>query len=232
MQREQVREKEYGKLAESEYDSSLLPPRAEALSVQVAESIREALYAGELEPGQYLRELVLARAFQVSQATIREALAQLEHNGLVIRAPNRGTTVAVITRADALERIRVWCHLEQLALVEGVKHVSDEEIARIEALASQVTGRKARSFSHCVDRELHCRFWRLAGNSALVRTLDQLTMPLFVFRRYRPPQNGHYERVIDALRERDTSALPRAVEALHSIDGSKSHSAKAATRES
>lgn len=231
MQQEQVMAKEHSNLADTGHDSSLLPPKAEPLSVQVAESIREALYAGELEPGQYLRELVLARAFQVSQATIREALAQLEHNGLVFRAPNRGTTVAVITRADALERIRVWCHLEQLALVEGMKRASDEEISRIAELASHVTGRRARSFSQCVDRELHCRFWRLAGNSALVRTLEQLTMPLFIFRRYRPAQNGHYERVIEALRQRDSFSLLRAVEALHSINGSKSQAA-AAARES
>ncbi len=92
--------------------SSLQPVRAESLSAQVAESIREAIFSGELKPGQVLRELGLAKNMNVSQATVREALSHLEHYGLVVRTPNRSTSVTSLSREDVQNRASIWLTLE------------------------------------------------------------------------------------------------------------------------
>ena len=52
------------------------PVKAESLSAQVFETIRDAIFRGELKPGETLRELGLAKSLNVSQATVREALEQ------------------------------------------------------------------------------------------------------------------------------------------------------------
>ncbi|MPY87454.1 MAG: GntR family transcriptional regulator [Luteitalea sp.] len=60
----------------------LQPVKAGSLSRQVFEALRTAIFAGRFSPGDSLRELYLARDLNVSQATVREALAQLEQDGL------------------------------------------------------------------------------------------------------------------------------------------------------
>src|SRR3954471_16653208 len=59
----------------------LTPVKSGSLRSLVVDSIREAILAGKLPPGTPLRAFLLARDLGVSQATVREALLQLEHKG-------------------------------------------------------------------------------------------------------------------------------------------------------
>src|SRR5262247_2709868 len=74
-----------------------LPVRSGTLRSQVVDILRHAIFFGKLRPGELLTELPLAKKLSVSQSTIREALADLEHYGLVTRVPNRGTVVTTIS---------------------------------------------------------------------------------------------------------------------------------------
>src|SRR5437870_3973235 len=74
-----------------------LPVRSGTLRSQVVDILRHAIFYGKLRPGELLTELPLAKKLAVSQSTIREALADLEHHGLVTRIPNRGTEVTTIS---------------------------------------------------------------------------------------------------------------------------------------
>src|ERR1700732_3057834 len=67
------------------------PVRTDSLASQAFTIIKDAIFTGQFQPGQLLRELHLARMLNVSQATIREALVQLEQVGLVVREQNRHT---------------------------------------------------------------------------------------------------------------------------------------------
>ena len=60
----------------------------------VADGIRLAILRGQLAPGQILKQEELAKQFQLSRAPVREALRQLEAEGLVVSYPHRGTVVA------------------------------------------------------------------------------------------------------------------------------------------
>lgn len=71
----------------------LQPVRASSLKEQAAGAIRAAIFGGQFGPGDPLRELHLARDLKVSQPTVREALLELEAEGLVIRKANVGTEV-------------------------------------------------------------------------------------------------------------------------------------------
>src|SRR5947207_14871595 len=79
-------------------DLVLQPAERRSLADNVVERIRDLILRGALAPGQLLREEALARSLQVSRGPVRDALAQLSREGLVIRQPNRRATVARLTR--------------------------------------------------------------------------------------------------------------------------------------
>ena len=69
-------------------------PEKRALSDDVASRLRAAILSGAFAPGERLREEQLARALGVSRGPVREALAELERQGLVVINRNRGAVVA------------------------------------------------------------------------------------------------------------------------------------------
>lgn len=77
------------------------PARA-SLKQTIAVSLREAIIAGTIQPGQQLKQDQLSDDFDVSPAPIREALRQLESEGLVEHKPNRGVFVADVPEEEML----------------------------------------------------------------------------------------------------------------------------------
>lgn len=76
---------------------------AAPLRQQVVALIRDAIVAGEYRPGERLVERVLCDRLQVSRTVIREALRQLESEGLVSVEPNRGPVVTTLSAADVAD---------------------------------------------------------------------------------------------------------------------------------
>jgi DNA-binding GntR family transcriptional regulator len=74
---------------------------AAPLRNQVVASLRDAIVGAEFSPGERLIERALCERFEVSRTVVREALRQLESEGLVEMVANRGPVVATLTAADA-----------------------------------------------------------------------------------------------------------------------------------
>ncbi|MDQ6600944.1 GntR family transcriptional regulator [Bacillus salipaludis] len=85
------------------------------MTAQVTNAIREAIVTGEYEPGQKLSETALSEHFQVSRTPIREALKQLEREGLVEIIPRVGTCVTKPTEQELKELFTLKEVLEGLA---------------------------------------------------------------------------------------------------------------------
>jgi DNA-binding GntR family transcriptional regulator len=94
---------------------------------------------GRLQPGDPLRELHLAREFHVSQATIREALLELEQNGLAVRLANRGTTVTRLSPGEVRDRLEIRAQLEPLACIRAGTRLEEEDLQYLEQLAKQIS---------------------------------------------------------------------------------------------
>lgn len=82
----------------------------------IAQALREAILRGDLEGGQPLRQEELAEQFGVSRIPIREALQQLDADGLVVFAPNRGATVSLLSRTEVQEIYDIRVGLETTAI--------------------------------------------------------------------------------------------------------------------
>jgi DNA-binding GntR family transcriptional regulator len=85
------------------------------LRTQVVALLRDAIVGAEFRPGERLTERTLCERFEVSRTVVREALRQLESEGLVDMVPNRGPVVATLSAADAIALYEVREVLEALA---------------------------------------------------------------------------------------------------------------------
>ncbi|RDJ27379.1 GntR family transcriptional regulator [Bosea caraganae] len=81
-----------------------------------------------------LDERALSLQFGVSRTPLREALAQLEQEGLVRIAPRRGIFIVRKTKAEVIEMITVWAALESMAARLVTQVASDDEIASLHKL--------------------------------------------------------------------------------------------------
>ena len=100
---------------------------------QVAKVLREAITSGRFGPGQRLVEKELCELLGVSRPSVREALRELESEGLIEIIPNRGPLVKRLTAADAASVYQVRAALEAMAARLFVECASDEQVADLES---------------------------------------------------------------------------------------------------
>jgi DNA-binding GntR family transcriptional regulator len=93
----------------------------------VRDRLREAIYSGKLQPGEQLRQEELAERYGISRIPVREALRQLEAEGLVTRKPNRGAVVAALSIQEVIEMLDIRIGLECRALILAVPSMIDSD---------------------------------------------------------------------------------------------------------
>jgi DNA-binding GntR family transcriptional regulator len=114
-------------------------PRA-SLAQRVAEELRAAIFDGRIGAGTTLRQSALAREFGVSVIPLREALCQLEGEGLVHHQAHRGVVVADMSAEDVAELILICGTLESLAFTRAVPHLSDTDVDEAERILAELRG--------------------------------------------------------------------------------------------
>ena len=99
---------------------------------RVLETLRAAIVSGRLGPGDRLVETELADAFGTSRAPVREALRQLEQEGLVVSRPYRHTEVLGVTQ-DEVEQVLVPIRLtiERFTFVQAASRLSEDDFSAL-----------------------------------------------------------------------------------------------------
>jgi DNA-binding GntR family transcriptional regulator len=97
-------------------EPALDPIEQTPLRVQVAERLRSAIVTGKLRPGDPLTETALAEQLNVSRAPIREAIQDLENDGLVETVAYRGKRVKPLTVREVSEIREMRQHFEVVAV--------------------------------------------------------------------------------------------------------------------
>jgi DNA-binding GntR family transcriptional regulator len=105
--------------------------RGKSLYEQVYQALRSAILTGALPPGDRLVETQLAEWLQVSRTPLREALRQLQQDGLVTADVSGGLRVTTITAADAQELYDCRLALESLAVAGACVYATDEQLKAI-----------------------------------------------------------------------------------------------------
>jgi DNA-binding GntR family transcriptional regulator len=201
---------------------ALDPVRSTTLKVRVVSAIRDAIFEGQFAPGDALRELHLARELNVSQPTVREALLELEKQGLVVRTPNIGTVVTNLSSDEVREQIEVRLLLEKVAAVKAAERMTTADFRELERRVAALTSAVAANAYYeaaQADLEFHRHIWACAGNRALARALDQIVAPLFAFvsiLRSAGSQDlvrvmSSHAAIIEALRQRDRTRIEKII---------------------
>ncbi len=168
---------------------------------QVAKVLRGAITSGRFAPGQRLVEKDLCELLGVSRPSVREALRELESEGLIEIIPNRGPLVRRLTAADAASVYQVRAALEALSARLFVECASD---AQVEELAVAVETLAAAYATHDVERILAAKqvFYDVliagTGNNVIRSMLRSLNDRITMLRRV---TLSSPERAQDSIRE-------------------------------
>jgi len=145
----------------------------------VVERLSELIIEGELAPGARLNERELCARLGVSRTPLREALRRLAHDGLVTLQPNRGAFVTEMSRAAVRDSFELMAALEALAGELACQHVTDAEVAEIEALTYEMMACHARRDLpeyYRLNRAIHERIAAAAGNPQLTEMAQKLNL--------------------------------------------------------
>lgn len=107
--------------------------KAATLNEQVYHSLREDILSGQLVAGARLPFAELNKRYDVSTSTLREALARLAADNLVVGEGQKGFTVAPVSRDDLLDITQLRCTLEGGALRDAIAHGDNEWEASVVA---------------------------------------------------------------------------------------------------
>jgi DNA-binding GntR family transcriptional regulator len=114
--------------------------QSETLGEQAYFAIRNAITSGVLKPGERITERDLARRLGVSPTPVREALRQLEQEGLVVRTPNRGVSVSDMPSASVAEMLLIQAALRGVAARLAAEKITEKELAEIQAVLQESEG--------------------------------------------------------------------------------------------
>lgn len=172
---------------------------AAPLRQEVVAALRRSIVTAEFEPGARLIESVLCAKYAVSRTVVREALRQLESEGLVAMVANRGPEVARLTLRDAESLYEVRCALESLAGGLFAERATDAQCAELVARFGEV---RASMASVDVEGRLEAkdRYYDIllagAGNTEIVRMLRAINARTQMLRNVSLGSPGRGERTI------------------------------------
>lgn len=196
-------------------------PARDSTAREVYQRIRSAIVSGALEPELRLYEQRIAADLGVSRTPVREALAMLEAEELVVSIRNRGTIIRRISAEEVQETYEVRAVLEGHAARLAAERIAPEQLALLKRLDDQMNS-SMRAARRLVDEvttlgQLNAEFHRTiaaaSGNRVLARTLDWLLgTPLYAraYHAYSDPLKrasiSDHRRMIQLLEARDADA--------------------------
>jgi len=139
----------------------------------VLDGLRRAIIDGRLAPGARLIERELTEMMGVSRTVIREALRQLESEGLVTNVPNKGPVVRELSPAEAKDLYTIRAVLEGLAARLFVQNAGDGELTRLAQVLDLVAGAYERGDAQDV-LESKNRFYEVLFEGAGSETLSSM----------------------------------------------------------
>jgi DNA-binding GntR family transcriptional regulator len=185
----------------------------------VYNTLREAIVAGQLDPGDSLIEWHVARQFGTSRTPVREALLRLETEGLAFRVPRRGLVVRRISEHEILEVYAVRLELEGLAARDAAREAEASDISHLRWVNQRLGEAIKRGDTASVPsltNEFHQSLASAAHNAMLRRFITQAqdwTRRVGTSTVALPGRRGwavkEHDRVIEAIAARDAERAER-----------------------
>lgn len=148
-----------------------------SLHDQVAQQLRDQIFAGELSPGAFVDENRLCEQLAISRTPLREALKVLTAEGLIRHEPRRGCFVNEVTEQDLDEIFPVIALLEGRCAFEAAQQATDADIAALEGLHQQLQSSADQGRIpdyYTANYAIHEAIIAMAGNKWLAQVISDL----------------------------------------------------------
>ncbi|HEX5420791.1 MAG TPA: GntR family transcriptional regulator [Gammaproteobacteria bacterium] len=185
--------------------------REGSLRQRVTASLRDAILTGQLKPGQKLVERELCTSLDISRTLLREALPQLQAEGLIRIVAHKGPSVASVDAEEAKEIYQVRRVLEGLAAQEFARCASDEQVKALrEQLAALKRPEAASSLRSLLIAKagFYSVLFEGCGNRVVSQVLTQLSNRMVLYKRLSLSVAGRLSNTINEL-----EAVVSAIEA-------------------
>lgn len=185
--------------------------------------LREQIVTSQRMPNERLVEVDLANDLSVSRTVVRTVLTRLEQEGLVVREPNRGARVRMVTEAEAVEILQARCALETLAAFHAALNATTEDIKELRKILDEASGLLGSgnllNYSDCNAR-LHDKIVEVSGHKTAGGLISGLRAQLvrFQFKTVLVPGRdvhafAEHSSVVEAIADKDPERAERAMKA-------------------
>jgi len=192
------------------------PAGYEPMAHAVTRRLRDAIIGGEIRPGAPVRQETIAREMGTSRIPVREALRQLEAEGLITIRPHFGARVAVQDFEECMEVYKIREQLEPLAIAESMSLMTHAQIDEAATLARDIEAKTADAAAWLdLDRRFHLACYVAAPLPRLLRMIEnywnttqqyrRIVLATFTEHDFHVFQ-GEHQLIVEALRERDEDA--------------------------
>jgi DNA-binding GntR family transcriptional regulator len=178
--------------------------------------IRQLITTGELAAGEVLREDDLAARLGMSRTPLREAIARLETEGLVVSRPHRSAVVFKPSADDLREIYEMRIALESLAARLATERAGPDDVAELQRLWEELDETPPGRGWVRRNRAFHLRLYRVSGRDRLLRMIENLRdqsepyVRMFVVFGHGSEAQEDHRRLIDAVRAGDSDKAARA----------------------
>lgn len=189
------------------------------IQATIAGALRKGILNGMLEGGESLRQEEIAREFGVSRIPVREALKQLEGEGLITFSPYRGATVARLSIEEVIETGEIKGALEPLALRLSIPKQTADELQRAEELLEESESEQRGARYAELSRRFHSALYAPAGRPRLLSMLQSVDI---TFDRYiriylevmniRNQAQQEHREILRLCKQKDSDAAVYALE--------------------
>ncbi len=184
-----------------------------SLRGRVFHRIREDILSGKYSENEELKEATIGAEFGVSRTPVREALRQLELEGLVNIVPNKGAYVTGISAKDTQDIYVIRSYLEGLAARWACERITEEDIENLEEIVylSEFHAKK-KHYEQLVelDNKFHESIYRASGSKILEHELTTFHHYLERIRKQSLQKekralqsNEEHTAILEAIRQRD-----------------------------
>ena len=195
----------------------------------IADHLRAAIRRGEIAPGARLVQEKLAADLAVSRIPLREALHILAAEGLIDATPQRGMTVAELSRADVAELFDLRLRLEPALAGEAVRGCRPRDVEALQALADEMRAKGDDAAGRAaLNYRFHSHIYELADRRLTLRFVDQLLHLVEPYSRQWVRSGNDLERIdrehqrmVDALAAAHAPTLARVI--TDHIEGARDH---------
>jgi DNA-binding GntR family transcriptional regulator len=179
-----------------------LPPRAHTTADAVADALRQTIRDGGYAPGAAIRQEEVAARYGVSRLPVRDALARLEAEGLLVIHPNRGAFVASPNPEEVREAFDLRVLLETDALRRAVPRFTAAALRGVEAVQRELDVETDRARWLQLDGDFHAALYAPSGRARTMELIERLraVVNLYYHRTFAPNEyREHWGREHHAI---------------------------------